>query len=101
MFTCFIRYYIDSDKFSEFKEYARAWIFLIQKHGAIHHGYFIPGTEADHMPSAALSFPSKEAYEQYRVSVANDDLCKAATARFEETKCFSSYERTFLIPMFE
>ena len=119
MFTCFIRYYIDPDKFSEFKEYARVWIFLIQKHGGIHHGYFIPGTEADHMPSAAFSFPalgaegppnvavalfsfpSKEAYEQYRVSVANDDLCKAATARFEETKCFSSYERTFLIPMFE
>ena len=96
-----------------------AWHGRSVDHGAIHHGYFIPGTEADDMPSAAFSFPSlgtegppnvavalfsfpgKEAYEQYRVSVANDDLCKAATARFEETKCFSSYERTFLIPIFE
>jgi len=57
MFTCFIRYYVDPDKLSEFKEYARAWIFLIQKYGGIHHGYFIPGIEADDMPSAALAFP--------------------------------------------
>jgi hypothetical protein len=119
MFTCFIRYRVDLDKLSEFREYARAWISLIQKYGGIHHGYFIPGTETDDLPSVAFSFPglategppniavalfsfnSREEYEQYRVKVSDDDLCKAATTRFEETKCFSGYERTFLIPMFE
>jgi hypothetical protein len=33
--------------------------------------------------------------------VAQDEGCKKATARFEETKCFSGYERTFLVPIFE
>jgi hypothetical protein len=119
MFTCFIRYRIESDKLDEFREYARSWIALIRKYGGTHHGYFVPGTDEDNLPSAAFSFPglgtegpvnvavalfsfpSIDAYEHYRLAVANDEACKAATARFNESKCFSSYERTFLVPIFE
>jgi hypothetical protein len=35
------------------------------------------------------------------MAVFEDELCKATTARFNETKCFTQYERTFLVPMFE
>jgi hypothetical protein len=45
--------------------------------------------------------PSLEAYEHYRMAVSEDELCKAIIARFNETKCFTQYERTFLVPMFE
>ena len=118
MFTCFIRYQVEPGKLAEFREYARAWIALIRKYGGTHHGYFLPGAKDDRLPTAAFSFPglgtegpphialalfsfpSIEAYERYRVAVAADDGCKAATDRFNETKCFSGYERTFLVPIF-
>ena len=50
---------------------------------------------------ALFSFPTVEAYDHYRAAVAEDEGCKAATARFNETKCFLSYERNFLKPIFE
>jgi hypothetical protein len=119
MFTCFIRYNIEPDKREAFHEYARTWISLIRKYGGIHHGYFVPGTDADNLPKAAFSFPGLgtegsanvaaalfsfpdvEAYEQYRLAVSDDEACKAATDKFNETRCFSSYERTFLVPILE
>jgi len=119
MFTCFIRYQLDPNKLDEFREYARSWISLIRKYGGTHHGFFIPGSEYDGPPSAAFSFPdlgtegppniavalfsfpSIEAYDRYRLAVSDDEACKAATARFNETQCFCRYERTFLVPMFE
>ena len=50
---------------------------------------------------ALFSFPDVEAYDHYRAAVAEDDACKAATARFNAAPCFSGYERSFLVPMFE
>ena len=117
MFTCFIRYQVNPEKLAEFREYAHAWIGLINKYGGTHHGYFVPG-DTDAMPTAAFSFPGLgsdgppniavalfsfpdvAAYDRYRAAVAQDDLCKAATARFNETRCFTGYERSFLVPIF-
>lgn len=60
------------------------------------------GTEGPHNVAIALfSFPSIGEYDPYRLAVADDEACKAATTRFNESKCFSGYERTFLLPMFE
>jgi hypothetical protein len=119
MFTCVIRYRVEPEKLPEFREYAHAWIALIRKYGGTHHGYFVPGTADDSLPDptfsfpglgvaappdtafALFSFPSVEAYDQYRVAVAEDEDCKAATARFNETPCFSGYERSFLVPIFD
>jgi hypothetical protein len=42
-----------------------------------------------------------EAYERYKRDVAEDDGCRAVSARFNETQSFTGYERNFLIPMFE
>jgi hypothetical protein len=119
MFTCFIRYQVDPAKSAEFREYAHAWIALINKYGGTHHGYFVPATDKDSLPNAAFSFPGLgsdgpsnigvalfsfpdvAAYDRYRIAVAEDELCKAATAKFNASKCFTGYERTFLVPIFE
>src|SRR4051812_39049356 len=103
MFTCFIRYQVEPDKLDAFREYARAWIALIRKYGGTHHGYFMPGEDSAAFPDAAFSFPGLgsagpsnialalfsfpdiAAYEHYRAAVADDEGCKAATARFNET----------------
>jgi NIPSNAP len=118
MFTCFIRYFVDPNKLDELEEYARAWIPLIEEYGGTHHGYFIPGRSADDFPDASFSFPGlgkngpdniavalfsfpdRATYDTYRKAVALDPRCKAATERFNETKCFSAYERNFLKPIF-
>jgi NIPSNAP len=115
--TCFIRYEVDPEKLDEFEEYARAWIPLIEKYGGTHHGYFMPGRSTDKFPDptfsfpglgtngpdnfavALFSFPDLETYHSYRKAVSEDPDCKAARARFNETKCFSSYERNFLKPI--
>ena len=119
MFTCVIRYRVEPEKLAEFREYAHAWIGLIRRYGGTHHGYFVPGSDKDGLPDPDLSFPglgtaaprdiafalfsfsSVEAYDQYRAAVTEDEDCKAATARFNETKCFSGYERSFLVPIFD
>jgi len=119
MFTCFIKYVVDPDKIKEFEEYAHAWITLVEKYGGVHHGYFLPEGDSGELPNQTFSFPNlgKEGpkniavalfsfsslakYEAYKTSVAADVECRAITARFEKTKCFLSYERSFLKPVFK
>ncbi len=119
VFTCVIRCRVEPGKLAEFREYAHAWIGLIRKYGGTHNGCFLPATDKDSIPDPSFSFPglgttappnvayalfsfaSVEAYDQYRAAVAEDEDCKAATARFNETKCFSGYERSFLVPIFD
>ena len=114
LITCFLRYVIAPGKTREFEEYATAWIRLIEKLGGIHHGYFLPelppsqahsghfsfaglGTEGPPNVGIALySFQSLEAYETYRKMAAEDEEVKKVTAHFNETKCFTSYERNFV-----
>ncbi len=111
MITCFLRYTIDPDKLAEFEHYARVWMGLIEEYGGTHHGYFVPddvppsavfsfpgvGEEGpDNVAVALFSFPDVEAYETYRREVANDPECLAATKHYEQTECFTKYERTFM-----
>lgn len=106
-----MRYVIEPDKVSDFEQYARSWMRLIERFGGTHHGYFVadetPPSAAFSFPGigtqgpsnvaiALFSFPSVEDYETYREQVAEDSECHAATAHYEATKPFTSYERTFM-----
>lgn len=112
--TCHIRYELDLNKLEDFKAYARAWMQLIERHGGTHHGYFLPraipsgaqisfpgvGAEGPaNIAIATFTFPDEAAYLRYRETVAADPGCKPAAAIFEETHCFTSYERLFLQPL--
>ena len=111
MITCLVRYVIEPDKVSDFEQYARSWMRLIERFGGTHHGYFVadetPPSAAFSFPGigtqgpsnvaiALFSFPCVEDYETYREQVAEDSECHAATAHYEATKSFTSYERTFM-----
>jgi len=111
LITCFLRYAIDPDKLADFEQYARTWMNLIERFGGTHHGYFVPeetpasaafsfpgiGEEGPKNVAIALfTFPTIEAYDAYREKVAKDAECHTATARYEATRPFTKYERTFM-----
>jgi hypothetical protein len=101
MITCHIRYTVDPYKLKEFEHYAKLWIPLIQRLGGIHHGYFLPAEGANDIALCLFSFPSLAAYETYRIQSRSDPGCQAAFKYAQETRCFSSTERTFFRPVFE
>jgi len=111
LITCFLRYTIDPDKVADFEYYARVWIRLIEKYGGTHHGYFVPGQDPpsaafsfpgigaagpDNIAVALFSFPDVDTYETYRREVAKDPECLAVASHYEQTNCFTKYERTFM-----
>jgi hypothetical protein len=100
MITCYLRYVIDPFKLNEFETYGRMWIPLVEKFGGKHHGYFLPHEGPNNIAVAMFSFPSLADYEIYRAAAADDADCLAAMRYFEETKCFLSYERSFMRPVF-
>jgi hypothetical protein len=98
--TCHIRYIIDPYKLSEFENYGKLWIPLVEKFGGKHHGYFLPSEGANNVALAMFSFPSLAVYEQYRKDSLQDPACIEAFKYARDTKCVISYERTFFRPVF-
>jgi hypothetical protein len=101
MVTCYLKYVIDPYKLSEFEEYARMWIPLVNKFGGTHNGYFLPSEGANNIALALFTFPSLATYEQYRKDSFNDSECILAFKFADDTKCILSYERSFFNPIFK
>jgi len=101
MITCYLRYVIDPEKLDEFEVYAKKWIPLVNKFGGIHHGYFLPHEGANNIALALFSFLSLAAYEEHRAKAAKDPECQEAMAHYRKTKCFASYERSFMRSVFK
>ena len=101
MITCYLRYIVDPFKLKEFEIYGKMWIPSVEKFGGKHHGYFLPHEGPNNIALALFSFPSLAAYETYRRAAALDPECQAAIRYYEETKCFLSFERSFMRPVFE
>ncbi len=99
MITCYLRYVIDPYKVSEFEQYAKMWIPLVNKFGGTHHGYWLPYEGADNIAVALFSFPSLTAYEAYREKIPQDEDCRKAFRFKEETRCIVSIERSFMKPV--
>ncbi|WP_018016413.1 NIPSNAP family protein [Teredinibacter turnerae] len=101
MVTCYLKYVVDPFKLKEFEHYAKLWIPLVEKFGGEHHGYFLPHEGPSNIALALFSFPTLAEYEKYRTDAANDPECQAVMEYYRETKCFISFERSFMKPVFE
>ncbi len=101
MITCYLRYVIDPFKRKEFEHYAKLWIPLVEKFGGKHHGYFLPHEGPNNIAIALFTFPSLAEYEIYREKAAEDSECQSAMEYYRKTKCFLSFERSFMEPVFE
>ena len=117
MITCYTRYVLDLQKMDAFTEYGRLWIRAITKLGGTHHGYFVPSQDPEatnhrqfsfpdmgsegpsNVGVAIFSFPEWEAYERYRREGGSSEEGRRATMIANETKCFISYERNFMLPV--
>jgi hypothetical protein len=99
MITCHVRYEIDADEIEAFERFARRWMELVEQHGGIHHGYFLPAEGASDVAYAAFSFPSLAEYERYRERFGVDPEFVEADRIRDESGCVKRYERTFLRPL--
>lgn len=99
MITCVVEYVIDPSKIDSFERFGRRWIELVDSHGSMHHGYFLPAEGASDKALALFSFPSLAAYEQYRTLFGSDsDFIEADRIR-DDSGCVLRYERTFMRPL--
>ncbi len=99
MITCFVDYVIDPRKISEFEEFGRRWIELVEKHGGEHLGYFLPSEGASDRAIALFNFQSLAAYEKYRSRFGSDPEFIAADRIRDESGCILRYDRTFMRPL--
>jgi NIPSNAP protein len=97
--TCHVRYEIDPTKIDTFERFAERWISLVNRHGGIHHGYFLPSEGASDIAYAVFSFPSLADYERYRQRFGVDPDFVAADRIRDDSGCVRRYERTFLRPL--
>jgi hypothetical protein len=99
MITCVVDYTIDAGKIEDFERFAQAWMQLVNAHGGVHHGYFLPAEGASDKAMALFSFPSLAAYEQYRnLFGVHPDFVAADRIR-DESRCVLRYERNFMRPV--
>jgi hypothetical protein len=97
--TCHVRYEIDPAQIEAFERFARTWMDLVQRHGGMHHGYFLPSEGASDIAYALFSFPSLAEYEQYRSRFGVDPEFVAAGRIRGESGCVRRYERSFFRPL--
>ena len=100
MITCVVEYIIDSGQIETFERFAREWIGLVNKHGGLHHGYFLPSEGASDRALALFSFPSLAEYESYRALFGIDPEFIAANSIRDNSHCVVRYERSFMRPVF-
>ncbi|MBT3467035.1 MAG: NIPSNAP family protein [Rhodobacteraceae bacterium] len=101
MITCTLTYKIDPAQLEAFETYSKAWIYLVNKMGGTHHGYFLPHEGANNKAWCMFSFSSLAAYEDYRTRMDADAECQAAYDYAVKTKCILSYDRTFTRPLLD
>lgn len=99
MITCVVEYVIDPAQIDAFERFGRRWMELVDRHGGIHHGYFLPAEGASDGALALFSFPSLAAYEQYRTRFGVDPEFIAADRIRDESGCVLRYQRTFMRPL--
>lgn len=99
MITCVVRYVIDPAKIEAFERFARRWMELVELHGGVHHGYFLPAEGASDRALALFSFESLAAYERYRARFGVDPAFAEADRIRDDSRCVVRYERTFMRPL--
>jgi hypothetical protein len=97
--TCHVRYEIDPAEIEAFERFARRWMELVQRHGGVHHGYFLPSEGASDVAYALFSFPSFAEYERYRSRFDVDPEFVEADRIRDESGCVRRYERSFMRPL--
>lgn len=99
MISCVVHYEIDPAKIAAFERFAKAWIYLVNKHGGRHHGYFLPSEGASDRALALFSFDSLAAYERYRTLFGVDPEFVEADRIRDESGCVRRYDRSFMRPL--
>lgn len=98
MFTLCIRYTLDPNRVSSFREYAAAEQAPIRRNGGRTLGYFLPTDFAGPTNEAfgLIDFSSLHEYEQYRDALAADPEHKKNVRRLEQSGAVLAMNRSFI-----
>lgn len=99
MITCVVDYVIDPRTIEAFERFAKRWMELVERHGGIHHGYYLPSEGSSDRALCLFSFESLAAYEQYRTLFGVDPDFIAADRIRDESGCVIRYDRSFMRPL--
>jgi hypothetical protein len=98
MITLLIRYTINPNKLSDFRNYVESEQEPIRKSGGRILGYFLPTDFAGSTSEALglIDLPTLSAYEQYRETLANDPDHIENVVRLEESGAVLSMNRSII-----
>ena len=96
MLTCVIRYQIDPNKKTLFKQHARNWGQSIPRSGANLVGYYAPHEGSTSLAYGIYNIDSLAEYERYRERLSRDDVGKENFAFAQREKFLLREDRTFL-----
>ena len=99
MITCVVHDVIDPAETADFERFASRGMDLVQRHGGVHHGYFLPAEGASDAALALFSFPGLAAYETYRARCGDDPEFVEADRIRDESGCVLRHDRTFMRPL--
>ena len=99
MITCTLTYKINPAQLEAFETYSKAWIYLVNKMGGTHHGYFLPHEGANNKAWCMFSFASLAAYEHYRTRINAAPDCQATYAYAVTTNRILSSDQPFTRPL--
>jgi hypothetical protein len=97
--TCVVEYVVDPAQIEAFERFAHRWMALVNRHGGVHHGYFLPSEGASDRAMALFTFPGLAEYERYRSRFGVDPEFVAADRIRDESGCVLRYDRTFMRPL--
>jgi len=93
--TCFIRYRIDPAQIDDFRQYARAWGYIIPRCGGHLIGYFLPHEGTNDVAWGLIAFDSLASYEAYRARLKSDPEGMRNFAFARERRFILREERSF------
>ena len=99
MITCYLKYTIDPHKLTEFEEYARLWIPIVNRMGGTHHGYFLPYEGRTTSQSRYSVFPAWPPTKTIVFRMTENSECMHVYAIEKRNRSIFRYERSFMRPI--
>lgn len=96
MLTYHEKYMFNPAQLPFFEIYIRRWMSIVNRWGAIHHGYFMPAVINNNIAYCLLSFESVRDFESFHYYTEGNKLCIKLARQAASLGFIVSRERNFM-----